>query len=342
MRYYHIDQIEPGQILGKSIFSGNGQVLLAEGVQLTVYMISTMKRLGITAIYIKEEGYDDVVIEEVVSEETKRVVIKQMSNTFEAIRSGKTFSTKPVMTSINTLLDEVLQNSKVLLQLSDIRTEDNEAYVHSLNVCTMAILVGIGMGLNSVQLKELAIGALFHDIGKTVEGSPTNGAKNHHTWRGFEILKSKREFSLLSAHAALQHHEAVDGSGEPRQLGSDEIHLYAKIVAVVNTYDNLISPLEPSKRLLPHEAAEKLMSLVGTKLDHDVVIQFLKTISIYPTGTSVRLSNRQTGVVVGQHTGLPSRPVIRVMYRERSDGEFDVQEIDLAEHTTLFIESTLN
>lgn len=342
MRYYNIDQIEPGQILGKSIFTANGQVLLAEGVQLTVYMISTMKRLGVTAIYIKESDYDDIVIEDVVSEETKRQVMKQMSTTFEAIRSGKPFSTKQISVSINSLLDEVLQNSSVLLQLSDIRTEDNEAYVHSINVCTMAILVGIGMGLNTVQLKELAIGALFHDIGKIGQDGDGKDPKHHHTWRGFEVLKSKREFSLLSAHTALQHHEAVDGTGEPRKLSSEEIHLYAKIVAAVNTYDNLLSPLTASEQLLPHEAAEKMMALVGTKLDHDVVIAFLKTVSIYPTGSSVKLSNRQTGVVVGQHKGLPSRPIIRVMYKEQQDGEYDVQEIDLAEHPTLFIESTLN
>lgn len=342
MRYYNIDQVEPGQILGKSIFSANGQVLLAEGVQLTVYMISTMKRLGVTAVYIKDADFDDVVIEDVVSDETKRQVMKQMSTTFEAIRSGKSFQTKQMSVSINTLLEEVLQNSSVLIQLSDIRTEDNEAYVHGLNVCTMAIMVGIGMGLNAIQLKELAIGALLHDIGKVGQDSEGKNPKNHHTWRGFELLKSNREFRLLSAHTALQHHEAVDGSGVPRKLKADEIHLYAKIVAAVNTYDNLISSLTASERLLPHEAAEKLMSLVGTKLDHEVVIQFLKTISIYPTGTSVKLSNRQIGVVVGQHKGLPSRPIVRVVYKEYHDSEYQVQEIDLAEHPTLFIESTLN
>lgn len=341
MRYYNIDHIEPGQILGKSIFSANGQVLLAEGVQLTVYMISTMRRLGVTAVYIKEEHFEDIEVEEVVSEQTKQLVMTQMSSAFEAIRSGKTFSTKHISVSIDALLDDVLSNQSVLYQLTDIRTEDNAIYFHSLNVCTMSILIGIGLGLNALQLKELAIGALFHDIGKVGREGEDGKEKNHHTWRGFEVLKNIREFSLLSAHVAFQHHETIDGKGMPRALQGDQIHLYAKIVATANLYDHYVSTLS-SERMLPHEAAEKLMSLVGTKLDHDVVTQFLKTISIYPTGTSVRLSNRKTGVVVGQHKGLPSRPIVRIVTKLGDDEQFEVEEIDLAKHPTVFIESTLN
>lgn len=344
MRYYNIEDIEPGQSLGKSIYSANGQVLLAEGVQLTVYMINTLRRLGATGIFIRDALFEDVVVEEVVSEETKQIVIKQMSASFDAIKSGKQFPARTIQVSINTLLDEVMRNDHVLLQLTDIRTEDNVSYVHAINVCTMSIMIGMSLGLNMLQLKELAIGALLHDIGKTDhnEEQVSQKGKNHHTWRGFELMKSNREFSLLSAHVALQHHESLDGQGVPRGLNAEQIHPYAKIVSVANTYDNLISPLSPDETLLPHEAAEKLMTLVDTKLDHEIVRHFLKNISIYPTGTSVKLSNRQTGVVVGQHKGLPSRPIVRIVKTNSGDHDWDVEEIDLAKHPTVLIESTLN
>lgn len=345
MRYYNIEDVEPGQILGKSIYTASGQVLLAEGVQMTVYMINTLRRLGATAIYVREEQFEDIEIEEVVSEETKQVVINQMSAAFDAIKSGKQLPINKLRVSIDSLLDEVMRNNHVLLQLSDIRTADNEAYVHAVNVCMMSILIGISIQFNVTQLKELAIGALLHDVGKVgldEELSPENQEKNHHTWRGFDMLKSWREFSLLSAHVAFQHHESIDGKGVPRRLTDEQIHPYAKIVAVANTYDNLISPLKSGQTLLPHEAAEKLMTLVGTELDHNMVTHFLKTISIYPTGTSVRLSNRQIGVVVGQHKGLPSRPIVRIVNAKPGDSDWDIQEIDLAKHPTIFIESTLN
>jgi HD-GYP domain-containing protein (c-di-GMP phosphodiesterase class II) len=195
------------------------------------------------------------------------------------------------------------------------------------------------MGLNMIQLKELAIGALLHDIGK-INAPELQEGRFHHAWRGFELLKMKREYSLLSAHVAFQHHEKVDGTGTPRGLSGDEIHLYAKIAAVANTYDNLLSDLSEGRRLMPHEALERMHALSGTALERDVLIEFLRIVSVYPNGISVRLSNRQTGVVVGQHRGLPGRPIVRVIDKE-GDTAVAAQEIDLAQHTTIFIESVL-
>lgn len=83
------------------------------------------------------------------------------------------------------------------------------------------------------------------------------------------------------------------------------------------------------------------MALAGTKLDHNVVIHFLRTISIYPTGSSVKLTTKESGVVVGQHRGLPGRPVVRVV--QQDDNGLEVKEVDLAKHTTVFfIDSVLN
>jgi HD-GYP domain-containing protein (c-di-GMP phosphodiesterase class II) len=342
MKYVHIDNVEPGQLLGKTIFSANGVVLLSQGVQLTVYMITTLRRIGVTMLYIKDPNFEDIVIIDVVSEETKRAVMQKLGETFEVTRSGKEFNTKQIHFSINQLLDEIMKNKEVLVQLSDIRTKDNEMYVHGLNVCMMATLMGINMNLSPTQLKELAVGALLHDIGKVERLTDDNSPdiRRHHTWRGFDLLKNKREFSLLSAHVAFQHHETPDGEGLPRKVTSEHIHLYAKITAVANLYDNLLFDLSQGRRMLPHEATEHLMALAGKKIDREVLIEFLKIVSIYPTGSSVKLSTKETGVVVGQHRGLPGRPVVRVV---KTDGERDleVKEIDLARHTTVFIDAVL-
>jgi HD-GYP domain-containing protein (c-di-GMP phosphodiesterase class II) len=245
--------------------------------------------------------------------------------------------------NIDTLLDEVMRNKDVLVQLSDIRTKDNEMYVHATNVCMMSVLVGISMGLNQSQLKELAIGALLHDIGKVelICDDESDDMKKHHTWRGFEILKNKREYSLLIAHVAFQHHEEPNGEGTPRKLSGDQIHLYAKITAVANMYDNLLFDLSKGRRMLPHEACEYMMALAETKLDREVLIHFLKTVSIYPTGASVRLSTKETGVVVGQHRGLPGRPIVRVVKQDADDKGLEIKEVDLAKHTTVFIDQVM-
>lgn len=341
MRYVHIDTVESGQYLGRTIFSSNGAVLLSEGVQLTVYMINTLRRIGVTMLYIKDENLQDVEIDDVVSEENKRAVMQKMGEMLQSIRSGKEFNTRAMSISIDKLLEDVMQNREVLLQLTDIRTKDNEQYVHALNVCTMAALTGINMGLSATQVKELATGALLHDVGKVelLTDDESEDLRKHHTWRGFDLLKSKRELSLLIAHVAFQHHEAPDGTGVPRGLEDEQIHLYAKIVAVANTYDNLLYNPVTGERSKPHLVIEQLSALSGTKLDREVVIQFLRTVSVYPTGTSVRLSNHEVGVVVGQHRGLPGRPVVRVI--KKDDDDLVVNEFDLAKFTTLFVDAVL-
>jgi len=338
MKFVDIESVEPGQILGRTIFSANGTVLLSAGVQLTVFMISTLKRLGVTVIYLDDPLYRDITQEEVLSDETKRMVVAQMSETFEALRSGKEFSTRAISQTVDSMLDEVLRNQTVLVQLGDIRTADNAMFLHAMNVCMMASLIGLNMGLNMLQLKELAIGALLHDIGKV--GAPeVQEGRMHHAWRGFELLKMKREYSLLTAHVAFQHHEFVNGEGQPRKLSGEEIHLYAKITAVANKYDNLIFGANGEPPVQPHVACDVLNALSGIELDHEVLVQFMKIVSVYPNGVSVRLSNRQTGVVVRQHRGLPSRPVVRVINKEDDDAV--AKEIDLAVQTTIFIDEVL-
>ncbi|GIP23676.1 HD-GYP domain-containing protein [Paenibacillus sp. J22TS3] len=344
MRYVSIEDIEPGQYLGRTVYSANGTVLLSSGVQLTVFMINTLNRIGVTMIYIQDERYEDVEIEDVLSEQTKQVIFREMSETLEAVRSGKEWSTRKLSLSIDQLLHEVLDHKGVLVQLTDIRTADNNQYLHAVNVCLLASLIGLNMGLNYSQLKDLAIGAMLHDIGKIVpvpEGVAAETGKFHHTWRGFDLIKQKREFSLLVAHTALQHHEKPDGSGVPRGLTDEEIHLYAKIVAVANRYDNLIGQGTGSldKRMLPHEACETMMAASEHDLDRSVLIEFTRIVSIYPNGTSVRLSTKETGVVVRQHRGLPGRPVVRLI--RGSGDDMEVKEVDLATETTLFIEAVL-
>lgn len=340
MRLVDIETVEPGQTLGRTIFSANGTVLLSSGVQLTVYMISTLKRLGVTTVYLDDPMFRDIEVDEVLSDDTKRAVIRQMSETFETLRSGKEFSTKSIGQTIDQMLDDVMKNQSVLVQLSDIRTADNAMFLHAMNVCMMSSLLGLEMGLNMVQLKELAIGTLLHDIGK-LNAPELQEGKMHHSWRGFELLKNKREYSLLIAHIAFQHHEAVDGSGLPRGLTGEEIHLYAKIAAVANTFDNLLFNAEEKKPLLPHEACEQMNAMSGRELDHEVLVHFMRIVSVYPNGISVRLSNRQTGVVVGQHRGLPGRPIVRVINKEGEE-VVAAKEIDLAQHPTIFIDAVLS
>ena len=343
MKYVQIENVEPGEVLGKTVYNANGTVLLSAGITLTVYMINTLTRIGVTVLYIEDHQFDDIEIEdEVVSPKVRQAIFQEMNGMIQSIKSGKEFNTGTIASSVDSLLGNVLDSKGVLLQLAEIRTNDNAQYIHALNVCLISTMIGVNMGFNQAQLKDLAIGALLHDIGKTLPETRTEPGKDHHTWRGFEMLKQKHEWSLLVAHIALQHHEKLNGTGEPRGLTAEGIHIYAKIVAVANTYDNLIGEIDPTngRPMLPHEACERLMATSEQELDHNIIFAFMRIISVYPNGISVKLSTKETGVVVRQHRGLPGRPVIRIV--RGADAEMEVKEVDLSSETTLFIEGVLS
>ena len=233
----------------------------------------------------------------------------------------------------------------MLVNLTDIRTNDNELFVHSVNVCIISIIVAIQLGLDPKRIQELAIGALMHDLGKVLpEQQEAEEFQGGHTWKGFNYLRKIKDISTLSAHVALTHHEHVDGTGFPRKLKGEDIHFLSKIVAVANHYDNLITATNGSAALLPHEACERIMGLSNIYFDHNVVWKFLRSIAFYPTGSQVKLTTGETGVVVAQHRGLPQRPIVRTFtidHHTYGGDDFEVKEVDLAKETTIFIESIL-
>ncbi|OEF98708.1 HD-GYP domain-containing protein [Desulfuribacillus alkaliarsenatis] len=351
MKYASIDNVEPGHVLARSIYASDGRTLLNQGVHLTVGMINQLRRVGVQMLYIENKYTDDIKIVDVVSEETRRQARVNLATAVQSVQGGKDINTKEISVTVNNVIDDILKNKDVLLHLSDIRTDDNQLFIHSQNTCMIATLIGVKLGLPIPQLKDLAVGALLHDIGKVVKDKslandklPTYAKEDsdNHTWKGFNLLRKRHDISVVSAHIPLQHHENIDGSGFPRGVDGTEIQPLAKIVAVANYYDNLISNINNDNQLMPHEACEVMMGLANTYFEHDIVIKFLESIAIYPTGTSVLLTNSEVGIVVDQHNGLPARPIIRIINKGKDDDEPEVKEIDLAKETTIFIKKVYN
>ncbi|MDQ0206517.1 HD-GYP domain-containing protein [Alkalicoccobacillus murimartini] len=342
MRYSTIELAQANEKLGKQIYTSDGRVLLNEGASLTPTLITRLKRLGIKAIYLQDPFDEEIEEEEMVSDEVKRETLATLKGSFQFVQEGGDIELRSLQQSVKNIVEEILENSHSLLSLTDMRTEDNGLFIHSLNVCMISAIVGVKLGLPRAKLYELATGALMHDIGKMASSKEDEikEEKGHeHTWRGFNVLRKNSEMSALSAHIALSHHEHVDGSGTPRNLVEKDIHLFAKIVTVANAFDHLISPLRPGGRMLPHDACEILMGLTGVRYAHQVIKHFLKTIAFYPTGSQVVLSTGEYGVVSAQNDGIPQRPYVRIFKMEgHGQGEFQMHDINLIENPTLFIE----
>ncbi len=351
MRQVGVNSLKIGDILGKTIYSSSGRILLGKGVRLTPLFISKLRDLGISIVYIEDDRFNDVVIEDIIKEEHRREAMLILEKSTQAVRLGKNVDGFKLKELVSKIVEEVMFKKDILVNMMDIRSRDNHIFAHSVNVCVLSTVLGKAMLLDSEKLETLAIGALLHDIGY-VNCNPEL-LNNHnlsneelellksHTTLGFEELRKRKEFSLVVAHIAFQHHENSNGTGYPRGLKESDIHPLAQIVGIADLYDRLTSDYSGLKRAMPHEACEVLMGVVGKMFALEPVRIFLKNIASYPTGVTVRLSTGEIGVVVDQNPSLPARPVVRV-FDELDYGRNTIKEYNMVEERTLFITEVLS
>jgi HD-GYP domain-containing protein (c-di-GMP phosphodiesterase class II) len=123
---------------------------------------------------------------------------------------------------------------------------------HTRRVAMRTVQVGEELGLSRSRLRMLAIGGLLHDIGKLsvpdevlAKPGPLTESEfdvvREHPERGRRLLRELGGFDPAVLHLVLDHHERLDGSGYPRGLLGAELNLDARILAVCDVYDALVS-----------------------------------------------------------------------------------------------------
>lgn len=348
MRRISTKHLRSGMQLAQPVISSDGKILLAKGQVLRDSYITRLVQLGVYSVYVVDPRFPDINADDFLSERTRLRALRMVHTACTSLISGSVLDAPAITDIVDMLIDDLGTKPNLLVNVFDIRMQDDYTFAHSVNVCSFAILIGMSFSFHRGQLRELAIGALMHDLGKTLvpidllkKPGPLSPAEyekiQEHTNAGFDILRRQGEISLLSAHIAFQHHERIDGSGYPRALVGSDIHLYGRIVAVADVYDALVSDRAYRPRFLPHKAAEMLLEQSGQAFDADVVHHFLQQVAFYPTGTIVRLSTGLIGVVVDVNKPVTTRPIVRALYDAEGDDLGDYYELDLSKNTDVSI-----
>lgn len=351
MRAVSIENVKPGMQVGRTIHGANGEVLLAAGVKLSQKYIDRLNELGIVALYIYNETVGNIEIDDVVSEKTRLEAMKVTKEVMSDIKINPAINVSKVNSVVNNIIDDLLTNKNMAVNLVDIRAMNDYTFGHSVNVAILSLITGIAMGYDQIKLRNLAAGALFHDIGKImVSEEIVNKRKSfteeeieqveQHPILGFDILRKIDGFSLLSAHVALQHHEKYDGTGFPRKIQGEEISEFARIVAVADFYDKLTTEIN-RERCTPFQAIEIIVADRGKSYDPKVVEKFIHSIAIFPVGTIVLLNTGEKGVIVKTHKLFPTRPKVRVLFDQEGDKIDPPYEIDLTQSSTYCISRVL-
>ncbi len=223
---------------------------------------------------------------------------------------------------------------------------------HSLHTSMLASAIGANLGWDQETLIDLGVGCLIHDIGMVKVSNQVQqksailneedfGKITSHPLHTFDILEDYlSRVPLASRMVAFQMHERCDGSGYPRKRKKELIHEAAKVAAVADVYIALVSPRPHRPALMPYYAIEHLVYGVKKgEYDGAVVRSLLKTISLFPIGSYVQLSDGRVARILRSGTNDYSRPVVETWRR----GELNAPPLilDLAKESSLVIQAPL-
>jgi HD-GYP domain-containing protein (c-di-GMP phosphodiesterase class II) len=248
---------------------------------------------------------------------------------------------KIVTEKIKEIVDYIKEDRRFLMRIiKSIEPAPGKNYLATHSVCStiIAIIIGTYLKLPNYRLIELGVAALLHEAGMLK--LPSNiylsqraltpheqKAILTHPILGYTMLKSFN-FSLPICLSALEHHERENGTGYPRKLNGEKISLFSKIIAVACSYEAL-----SAKR--PHKEAKdgytgmlELLKNEGKQYDDTIVRALVLSLSIYPIGLYVLLSNGKKGQVVDVNPENPRFPVVQVFGEFTPDGKIKMMQTE--------------
>lgn len=258
----------------------------------------------------QREGLDLCEREFTTASRAYRQVIEQIGSQPETARVQ-------VAQLIGGMVGKMIEQEETAIRLLS-ESIGERASQHSVNVAVISLLLGKTLGLDTAQLDILGSGALLHDIGLTMlpehlrwmDSRYTSAERRlyqEHVAHGVAIGKrmklSPDELAIIA-----QHHELADGHGYPRQLSGEQIAPLARIVALVNLYDNLCNPGNPTQAITPHEALALIFAQMRHQFDNKVLMPFIRMMGVYPPGSVVELSDGRLALVVSVNAARPLKP----------------------------------
>ena len=391
---YLIDEINDDMVLGESIFLPTGELLLAAGFRIKEHYRRRLKQLGFQNVFVEVEGTEEVKPGAVISEDAQKEMSQAIEDTSselakgfqefressnqeiaDIIRENRGYLNKFIMSTgmvktLHQFLDEIMNQSSIVLNLSALKKSGNGFLTHALNVTVTSLCIGRKYRYPYEELKQLGIGALNYDLG-LIALSPELLAKSYdeftetdiktyrqHTVYGFLMLSQNHSIPATSSAVSLQHHEREDGSGYPQGLKGDNrpplkdfsranlIHRFAQIISVADTYDAFISGrqyenIEPSEAIV---AIKKVIEMSGTKLNADIVKTLCSIVPLYPIGTRIKILRAPStnlegyfGVIARDNPDNLEAPQI-IVYETKNRQKIKPLLIDMSKHKGFALE----
>lgn len=362
-----IHQVQPGMFLARPVYVPTEQerILLQRGYAWKSDYAPRLERMGIQDVWIEWPGLEPVaaaVDEEVAA--CQRELYWVVRRTVSAANT-MTIDAANYDAAIANLFDLLVRRKQNRTFFEKLDSFDNYLFSHSVNVCYLALLLGIKLERYLMQeraqqkaswakdVSDMALGCLLHDVGKLklppyiLEKPAKLSAEEkaiieRHTTLGFEMVKGRIPAS--AAQVVLNHHQRFDGKGYPERVDSKtgskmpplagkQIPVFSRIASLCDVYDaattaRCYSGAKPSVQAL-WEIREKFAGA----FDPVVEAAFYEVVPAFPLGTSVTLSDGSEAAVVEFDPLAPTQPVVRLIKSPdgAKTGRPDLEEVDLTE-----------
>jgi HD-GYP domain-containing protein (c-di-GMP phosphodiesterase class II) len=268
-----------------------------------------------------------------------------------SVRMGRSPNVKKIKRLVQGIVDQILNEETSLIGLTTIREYDEYTFTHSVNVCIFSVALGKRLGFEKVQLYDLGLAALFHDMGKSrvpaeIINKPGGLTDDEwrliaaHPWLGALALfqtRGQQELPYRAMLVAHEHHMKLDLTGYPRPIRARSLGIFSKIVAVADGFDAATSRRAyQTTPLTPAQVLAEMRDNPRRGMDPVVVKAFINLTGIYPVGTLVVLDTFELGIVhaVNPISELLSRPIVRIVSDSRGTLLHPGHLVDLAEQNT--------
>ncbi|MBP2662538.1 MAG: hypothetical protein H6Q71_486 [Firmicutes bacterium] len=331
-----ISEIKAGMVLARDMFDDdNGTLLLEQGIALTEDYISRLKQRGVTNISIYDPFAAELKKHTVIAPEIRAELIRCFRSLFHKKSQYmldsdlRTIYFKQIQQTVGQIIDETEKNLGQIINVQ-VRQPNEDEIDHAINVCLLVVATGLYIKLPRPVLMDLALGALFHDLGKMV--MPVNDGLTVdpgclHPIYGQQLLLKNKAGAIISRIAA-EHHERYDGQGYPSGLAGKEIHPLSRLVAIANYFDNMIDAAAKTGESRS-TIVENMLANGNTFFDMYLLRAFFHTTPLYSVGCLVRLNNNQKAYVIKNKVRFAPTPTVQLA-QQNTRANSHGQIIDLA------------
>lgn len=251
---------------------------------------------------------------------------------FTHYATHKTINQEELSETVKELCVFIKENKRFIMRINPtVKNRDkNFLVIHSIRTTVLAIAVALQMHMPLSKMIELGVTSILHEIGMLrlppqiymTDKKLTPGEKvqiTKHPLLGYTIVKDLG-FPLSVQLGVLEHHEKENGTGYPRRMSGEKISTNAKIISIACSYEAITSPRSYKDERSTFEAIVELLQNSNHTYDDTITKAFLYTVSLYPIGSYVYLSNRKVAIVVDSNPDNPKLPVVQLLTEKEPDG----------------------